>query len=265
MRMPDAFRASLVPAGLSAPVARAFHERPVVELARALLGAFLVRRLPDGELLAGRIVETEAYGGLRTDPSAHSFGGMTPRCATMFGPAGHAYVYATQGRCHCVNVSAEGDGTGRAVLVRALEPVLGIERMLAHRLARLADGPTRRRLAAGAVHELAKGPGRLCVALAIDRALDGHDLTARDARDGRDGRGTRNTRNLIGSGALWIAAGPPPARIRWTPRVGLNPTSASFAWRWRALDADSRAVSAGPPGAAPAARPRPLGCPPADG
>lgn len=233
------------------PLPRAFFERPVVELAAALLGALLVRRLPDGTLLAGRVVETEAYGGRRVDPSAHSFKGPTPRCRVMFGPAGHAYVYATQGRCCCVNVTAEGGADGRAVLLRALEPVLGVERMRAHRLSRLADGPTRARLLAGAAHELARGPGRLCLALDVDRALDGHDLTAADA--------------------LWIARpeasgddGAPTPDVRWTPRVGLNPASASFDWRWRAFDAGSRSVSPGPRGARPARAPRPARCPSPD-
>jgi DNA-3-methyladenine glycosylase len=165
----------------------------------------------------------------------------------MFGPAGHAYVYATQGRCHCLNVTAEGNGNGRAVLLRALEPVAGVPVMRRRRLARLDDGPTRRRLVSGADHELARGPGRLCLCLDVDRRLDGVDLTD-------------------GDGPVYLAA-PPEGDARragpvlWTSRVGLNPASASSHWRWRALLADSRAVSPGRDGAA--RRPRPSRCPPA--
>lgn len=229
------------------PLPRAFHERPVVELAAALLGQLLVRRVDgrDGDhLLVGRIVETEAYGGAGIDPSAHSFRGSTPRCAVMFGPAGHAYVYATQGACSCLNVTAQGDAAGKAVLIRAVEPVLGHDAMRAARLARLPGGPTRARLLAGRDHELAQGPGRLCLCLGIERALDGVDLTS--ARS-----------------PLWIAASEavPSARVRWTPRIGLNPASASFGWRWRAIDAASLAVSVVSPRPEPARTPRPARCP----
>lgn len=225
------------------PVERAFFEQPVVALARALLGALLVRRI-GGAQLVGRIVETEAYGGEGIDPSAHSFRGPTPRCEVMFGPAGRAYVYTThQGRC-CLNVTATGDGGGKAVLLRALEPWHGAERMHAHRIEGLADGPTRARLLArgGRDPQLASGPSRLCQCLAVDRALNGVALT--DPRS-----------------ALFIAA--PPRGVAdvsalWTPRIGLNPGSASFGWRWRALDGGSPAVSGPrrPAGAGPAPQPR---------
>jgi DNA-3-methyladenine glycosylase len=228
---------------------RRFFERPVVELAAALIGQVLVRRRGRA-LLSGRIVETEAYGGQGVDPSAHSFRGPTPRCAVMFGPAGVAYVYSThQGRC-CLNVTAEGDRHGKAVLIRALEPVSGLETMCALRLAALDDGPTRTRLLAGrSDHELAAGPGRLCLGLGIDRALNGVDLT--DARS-----------------PLWIArgtaAGEParePARLFWTPRIGLNPKSASFDWHWRALADGSRSVSARARAGRARRAPRPRICP----
>jgi DNA-3-methyladenine glycosylase len=231
------------------PLPRRFYRRPVVELAAALIGTVLVRRR-GRTLLAGRIVETEAYGGEGVDPSAHSFRGRTPRCAVMFGPAGHAYVYTThQGRC-CLNVTAEGDRRGKAVLIRALEPLSGLQAMRALRLAALDDGPTRARLLGGrADHELAAGPGRLCLGLDIDRALNGVDLTARNA-------------------LLWIAAGPTPragdakpaARIGWTSRIGLNPKSGSFGWSWRAVELGSRAVSGSTPRRARRSA-RPAACP----
>ena len=136
---------------------RGFFERPVVELAEALIGRTIVRRAGQ-RVLVGRIVETEAYGGQGIDPSAHSFKGPTPRCEVMFGPAGRAYVYATQGRCFCLNVTAEGDEIGKAVLIRAIEPKAGVATMLKRRLARLQEGPTRTRLAGGREHELAPAP-----------------------------------------------------------------------------------------------------------
>ncbi len=207
---------------------RAFFEQPVVDLARALVGRQLVRRCGAG-WITGRIVEVEAYGGEGVDPSAHSFRGPTPRCEVMFGPAGHAYVYATQGRCFCVNVTAQGDAGGKAVLLRAVEPRVGLELMRERRLLRLGDGPTRRELLAGKDHQLARGPGRLCVAFGIDRTLNTVDLTD-------------------GDGPLYLAAAEQDAapRLAWSPRVGLNPTSASFDWCWRAFDRDSKAVSAAP-------------------
>lgn len=208
------------------PLPRRFFERPVVELAAALVGQLVVRRDRHGVRVA-RIVETEAYGGRDTDPSAHSFRGPTDRCAVMFGPAGFAYVYATQGRCSCLNVVAQGDRDGKAVLIRAAEPVSGVERMRRRRLARLGAGPTRVRLQRSH-DELLAGPGRLCVGLDVDRGLNAVDMTA------------------AGS-PLHLAAGPAaePVAVRWTPRIGLNPDSDSFGWRWRAIDPDSRSVSAG--------------------
>jgi len=206
------------------PLPRSLFEADVRQVAVALLGQLVVRRETSGPPSIGRIVEVEAYGGLDLDPSAHSYRGPTPRCEVMFGPAGHAYVYATQGRCCCLNVSAVGDARGQAVLLRALEPVAGAERMRTRRLARLGQGPTRARLTAGYDHELASGPGRLCLCLDVDRSLNGVDLTD-------------------GDGPLYLARGeasPPPL---WTPRVGLNPKSASHGWPWRALVPGCRAVS----------------------
>lgn len=129
--------------------------------ARHLLGAELRRVLPDGRLLSGKIVETEAYAPW--DPASHSFRGRTARNAAMFGPPGHAYVYFIYGMHWCFNVSAGADGEGSAVLVRALEPLLGIESMRVHRNG-VADA------------QLTNGPGKLARALGIDRSLDGHDL-----------------------------------------------------------------------------------------
>lgn len=218
---------------IAAPLAlpRRFYERPVVELAAALVGRLLVRRRGRA-LLVGRIVEAEAYGGQGADPSAHSYRGPTPRCAVMFGPAGRAYVYAThRGRC-CLNVTAEGDARGKAVLLRAVEPLAGVEAMRALRLAALPDGPTRARLERGADHALASGPARLCQALDVDRALDGADLT--------DPRSTLWIAGDARAGARGAAREP---ELRWTPRVGLNPASGSAGWHWRVVASGSRSLS----------------------
>jgi DNA-3-methyladenine glycosylase len=130
--------------------------------ARALLGAVLVRDL-EGERLAGRIVEVEAYLGT-LDAACHSFKGETARNAVMFGPPGRAYVYFIYGFHHCLNVVTRPKGVPEAVLIRALEPLEGLDRMRENRKGR---------------DNLASGPGVLCQALAIDRKLNGHDL--RDA------------------------------------------------------------------------------------
>lgn len=134
------------------------------ELSRALIGKLLVRVL-DGEVLAGRIVETEAY--FPDDPASHAFRGMTRRNRAMFGPPLHAYVYFIYGANWCLNVTAETDGVGAAALVRACEPVAGLATMRA--LRGRPDVKDR---------DLLRGPGNACRALAIGPAFDGADLTA---------------------------------------------------------------------------------------
>jgi DNA-3-methyladenine glycosylase len=129
-------------------------------LAEALLGHILVRESGDG-LTAGRIVETEAY--LPGDPACHAFSGKSRRNATLFGPPHRAYVYQIYGTLFCFNLSSEPDGKGAGVLVRALEPIEGLAIMQARR-------------EIDRVHDLCRGPGRLCRALAIDRSLDGLDI-----------------------------------------------------------------------------------------
>ena len=133
-------------------------------LARALLGALLVHDGTGGRT-TGLIVETEAYGG-PDDRASHARAGRTRRTAPMFGPAGHAYVYLVYGMHSCVNVVSDGPDAAGAVLLRALEPIDG-----------LAVMRVRRGTAAGRDLRLAAGPARLCQAMGIDRALDGHDLT----------------------------------------------------------------------------------------
>lgn len=169
-----------------------------VEAARRLLGCVVVRVL-DGCVMAGRIVETEAYR--QDDPASHSFRGPSARNASMFGPPGHAYVYLVYGTHHCLNVVTEPTGVGAAVLIRALEPLVGIEAMQARR-----GHP-----------KLTDGPGRLCQALDIDRRFDGE--------------------NLLGSETLYLLADAPrPAEtILATPRIGIS-KAVERPWRFVLVD-----------------------------
>jgi DNA-3-methyladenine glycosylase len=168
---------------------RSFFLRPTVAVARALLGKVLVHDSPEGRT-AGVIVETEAY--LRNDPAAHSRPGPTRRNASMFGPPGHAYVYLIYGIHHCVNVVTAPPGIGEAVLLRALEPIEGLDLM-------------RERRGAVADRDLCNGPGKLVEAMGILRAHDGVDLV----------RGRIRLREL-GSSA------PVRLEIACSPRVGIT-------------------------------------------
>jgi DNA-3-methyladenine glycosylase len=180
---------------------RAVLEGPVVAAARALLGALLVRDDASGRRVA-RIVETEAYDG-PGDRASHARAGRTPRTAVMFGPPGRAYVYLVYGMHHCLNVVCGPDGTAAAVLIRAVEPIDGIELM---REARGVPDSGIAGDARAAAPRLGAGPARLCQALAIDRRLDGIDLLA----DGRlrlcSTGGTPGSPSILRRGA--IASGP---------------------------------------------------------
>lgn len=145
---------------------REFFDRDTLQVARDLLGQVLVRRL-NGERISGRIVEVEAYIG-EDDLASHARFGRTERNAAMYGPPGCAYVYQIYGLHHCLNIVTEREGFPAAVLIRALEPLEGLETMRARR-GGLPD------------HLLTSGPARLCQAMGIDRALDKADLCAPDA------------------------------------------------------------------------------------
>jgi DNA-3-methyladenine glycosylase len=154
------------------PLPRAFYERPVDELALALLGTRLFRLWPDGARSSGRIVEVEAYGGPE-DAASHARSGRTARNATMWGPCGHAYVYRVYGIHLCLNIVAGEAGAAGAVLVRAVMP----EGDEAHLRAR-RGGPDRAPIDTA---RLASGPGNVGMVFGISLALDGTDLTTGDA------------------------------------------------------------------------------------
>lgn len=189
------------------------------QLARDLLGRHLVR-VVGGRRMVGRIVETEAYGG-HEDLASHARGGRrTPRNESMFLAGGHAYVYLVYGMHHCVNVVCGAEGTGMAVLLRALEPIEGLELMRAAR-------PK-----AGRDRDLCRGPGRLCQAMGIDRSLDGLRLSR--------------------SNDLWIEDGDPvvPGQQVASVRIGLGDVGSWAAKPWRFTVAGNRFVSGPSPLAA---------------
>lgn len=178
---------------------RDFFDRPVEEVAPALLGQVLAHRTAEGEV-AVRLTEVEAYAGPK-DPASHSYRGRTARNAVMWGPPGHAYVYFTYGMHFCMNLVCGPDGTASAVLLRAGEIVDGLELARARR-------------PRSTVRDLARGPARLCQALAIDRAHNGLDACDPDS-------------------PLRILAGDAvdPARVRTGPRVGVS-AAKEVPWRF---------------------------------
>ncbi len=177
------------------PLPRSFYERDASSVARDLLGAVLVRRA-GRRVLRGRIVEAEAYLG-EHDLACHARAGRTPRTDVLYGPPGRAYVYFTYGMHHCLNAVTEPVGTPAAVLIRALEPLEGLEAMA---LARGVEAP----------HLLASGPARLCQALGIDLRQNRADL-----------RGPE----------LWIEPGEgvPDRLVLASPRIGCERVPAPWA------------------------------------
>lgn len=172
-----------------------FLNGSATEVAPLLLGCIL-ERVIDDRIVRGRIVEVEAYD--QTDIASHSYNGETPRTKVMFGPAGYLYVYFTYGMHYCCNVVVGGIGYGSAVLIRALEPLEGEPIM------------EQRRRKTGI--DLTNGPAKLCQALAIDRTLNGHDLTRRPLR-------------LLSQAPL------PAALIIQTTRIGLSKAK-DVPWRF---------------------------------
>lgn len=144
----------------SPPLPRDFYIGDTVEIARSLVGCILVRRELE-DVLVGRIVEAEAY--LQDDPACHSFRGLRPRNAVMFGPAGHAYIYFTYGMHWCLNAVTQPEGRGDAVLIRALEPLQGLDVM-------------RRNRGVDDLKRLTRGPGCVTQALGLGKAENGEPL-----------------------------------------------------------------------------------------
>jgi DNA-3-methyladenine glycosylase len=174
---------------------RSFYAREAQEVAPDLLGHVLVRAFPDGTRAAVRIVEVEAYGP--DDPASHAFRGMTSRNSVMFGPPGHLYVYFTYGMHHCMNAVTGRAEEGAAVLLRAAEPVEGVDGMIIRRgRDRLLD--------------LCSGPGRLAQGLGVARRDDGCDLVTGDE--------------------LWVEHGARSEPIRSGIRVGVRDTT--LPWRY---------------------------------
>jgi DNA-3-methyladenine glycosylase len=211
-------------------IARDFFDRPADEVAPALLGCVLEHETDEG-LVAVELTEAEAYAG-ETDPASHAYRGMTGRNAVMFGPPGHAYVYFTYGMHFCVNVVCMPEGIARAVLLRAGRVVAG------EPLARLRRASRRAENGAPSVipvRDLARGPARLCQALAIDRTQNGADfcspaseLRLRPADPGLQA-------GVAGVPGAAGAAGAAPA-IEAGPRVGIS-AAADIPWRfWLADD-----------------------------
>lgn len=197
-------------AGLPAPLPRAFYDRPAVTVAPELLNKVVVG--PGGR--AARLVEVEAYEG-SLDPGSHAFRGRTKRNGTMWGPPGRLYVYLSYGVHWCANAVCGPEGTASAVLLRAAEPIAGLDAM---RAVRWPGGPDTGGPDTGGPgrndRDLCRGPGRLCQAMGWTGAMDGADL-------------------VTGCSEVWIGhdGTAPPSRPTVTGRVGLS-AGAEFPWRW---------------------------------
>ncbi len=189
-------------------LSRSFYEQSTLDVARQLLGKYLVRQHGDGTTV-GRIVETEAYVGPE-DKACHASRGRTPRTEVMFGRAGHAYVYLVYGMYDCLNLVTESVDYPAAVLIRAVEPVTGIELM-----------KSRRRTEK--LHDLASGPGKLCQAFAINRTLNDDDLCGK---------------------VLYLEdRGEAVSQVVTTPRIGVDYAGLWKDKPWRFLIKDNEFVS----------------------
>ncbi|UCH64349.1 MAG: DNA-3-methyladenine glycosylase [Ignavibacterium sp.] len=147
---------------------RAFYTKDVLTVASELLGKVLVKN-ERGKMFSGRIVELEAYDG-RTDKAAHTYGGKTKRNEVMFNEGGYLYVYLSYGVHYCCNVVTGTEGTGTAILIRAVEPLEGVERMIMNRFGK-------KKLSEKEMYHLTSGPGKVCKAFGITKGHSGVDLT----------------------------------------------------------------------------------------
>jgi DNA-3-methyladenine glycosylase len=220
---------------------RSFYLQPTLKVAKELLGCFLVRMVGQKKLV-GRIVEVEAYLGVR-DPASHAYRGMTKRNEVMFRKGGHLYVYFTYGMHFCANVVTEEEGIGHAVLLRAVEPVEGIATMQKHR----GEKRSRRRnpqdswigvcprpptpfgrapsFGRGLMSNLTNGPAKLCEAFGIARGENGTDLLGNEIWIARDASGKKH-------------------RMEISPRIGI---SSGKEHRWRFYVRGNPFVSQGNP------------------
>ncbi len=187
-----------------------FYRRDTRLVAQALLGCVLVHLTPGGKRVSGRIVETEAYLGIE-DPAAHTFGDRrTQRTDAMYLLGGHSYVYFVYGMHFCFNVVTRNHGTPEAVLIRALEPLDGIEIM-------------RKRRRVKSDHELTNGPAKLCQALSIDRSCNSL---------------------WLGDPPLFIERGRiPKSEIQVSPRIGVDYAGRASKWPLRYFNKHSPFVS----------------------
>lgn len=194
-----------------------FYAGDTVQIARALLGKLLLRRL-NGAWLAAVISETEAYVG-RCDKACHAYAyRRTPRTETLFAPPGTAYIYFVYGMHHCLNAVTEPEGEPSAVLIRGARPLLGQDTMAQHRHRHPWVALSRAQQ-----RDLLNGPGRLCQALAIDRTFDKTSLV--------DGLDLLIAEDAPGLGLHAIQ----PRDIRVTPRIGIDYAEEAKDFPWRFL------------------------------
>jgi DNA-3-methyladenine glycosylase len=208
------------------PISRDFFARPSVVVAPDLLGCVLEHQTAEG-VVAVELTEVEAYAG-QTDPASHAYRGKTARNAVMFGPPGHAYVYFTYGMYFCVNLVCLGENSASAVLLRAGAIIEGEELARARRSGRgrgsdpgHAETPGVSVARPLAARDLARGPARLCQALAIDRSQDGTDVCAADSP------------LRVRTDRVWPPAGARSGErnISTGPRVGVS-RAAEIPWRF---------------------------------
>jgi DNA-3-methyladenine glycosylase len=224
-------------------IPRDFFARFSVTVAPELLGCVLEHQTADG-LVAVELTEVEAYAGA-SDPASHAYRGKTARNAVMFGPPGHAYVYFTYGMYFCVNLVCLGNGSASAVLLRAGRVIAGED------LARARRAKRTKGTAPVPFRDLARGPGRLCLVLDIDRSLDSADVCVADsplrmrwpdasttARSDQalPARGDDPPEPPRGGPARGDDPPEPPGRIATGPRVGVS-SAAEVPWRFW-LDGD---------------------------
>jgi DNA-3-methyladenine glycosylase len=190
-------------------ISRNFYLRPTLEICEDLLGKFLVRKVGNHKLV-GEINEVEAYFG-EEDPASHAYRGMTARTEVMFGEGGHVYVYFTYGMYFCMNVVTEEAGRARAVLLRSVIPVEGMEVMVMNRKKNLTEILSKKN-PEKEISNLTNGPGKLCQALGITREQNGLDL--------------------VNSSEMWIEdRGKKVPSFQVSPRIGIS-TAKEKLWRF---------------------------------